>query len=236
MPAWHARQDTVPTLLCQRPTPHALQRVWLISFWNCPTLHSAQTFFTVSWYRPAAQGSQMPPLALPQPSGYDPSPHTGHRKQEICALLLWYMPGEHSSQIDAPARAPNLPGVHSKQIVPPLFSLNRPAKHSTHEPAFVTFEILPAAHFLHRSGSALLLSASYSPGTHGVFRSQYDFPDSVWYFPTGQSSQLMALVPLENLLAGQARHRSSVTLLGSASYSPGTHGVLTLQYDCPDAV
>ena len=39
-----------------------------------------------------------------------------------------------------------------------------------------------------------------------------------------------------NVPGAHALHRSSATLLGSASYSPGMHGVLMLQYDCPDAV
>jgi hypothetical protein len=51
-------------------------------------------------------------------------------------------------------------------------------------------EKLPARQSTHRSGAELLVSASYVPGLHGCFESQYGWLALSWYFPTGQPSQL----------------------------------------------
>jgi hypothetical protein len=52
---------------------------------------------------------------------------------------------------------------------------------------------------MQRMGLELELSASYVPGLHGCFVSQYGWPVLSWYLPLGQSVQLGEFTVPENV-------------------------------------
>jgi len=72
--------------------------------------------------------------------------------------------------------ASNVPGLHDCFVWQngwPALSWNVPAEHGVQLAALAAPEKLPAGQSTHRSGVELVVVASYVPGLHGCFVSQY---------------------------------------------------------------
>ena len=84
----------------------------------------------------------------------------------------------------------------------------------------------PAGQSTHRSAAELAASASYLPGLHGCFVSQYGWPAESWYLPLGQTAQLAEFAVSENVPAAHGvQMRFEVLLATLKTREPAAHDV-----------
>jgi hypothetical protein len=88
-----------------------------------------------------------------------------------------------------------------------------PVGQSSQLAEFAVAEKLPAAQATHRSGLELVESASYVPGLHGCFVSQYGTPVPSWNLPLGHSVQFGMFGISENCSLAQLWQVRSAMLL-----------------------
>jgi hypothetical protein len=127
-----------------------------------------------------------------------------------------------------------------EQNVEPAAAWYCPPVHAVQFGAFDALEKRPTAHTTHRSGPASELSASYVPGLHGCFESQYGWPTADCSLPPGHAVHAALFATLENVSVGQPTQRSELELELSLSNVPGMHGCfvsqngwLTLSWNLP---
>jgi hypothetical protein len=120
-----------------------------------------------------------------------------HGVQAAVLSVSVIVPAPHGvqvrSEIEVPSVSTRVPAAHeawSMQYVLPASSWNWLALHGVQLTALAVPAKLPAEQSTHRVRVELALSASYVPGLHGCFVSQYGWPSASWYLPSGHAVQI----------------------------------------------